>query len=170
MKFRALSLEAIRHILGCNSAVPLSISEMARALRVAFYPSNFCNEKLQNFLSALQSIFERAGVEVLSYEDALREGEQGKVGKGITLIAPGEGDTGNLAIDHVTSLTENTVIGVHCGYLPRAGQTSFQKRIDALVSALVWNMVHIIIYVEDDSWTICTMNGSICSFLFPLFP
>jgi hypothetical protein len=164
METTVLSTEAITKIIGCKSPVPLTPQEMARSLRVAFYPSLSASEKLEKFLATLRAIFIRVGVNVMSYDDALREGNNRHIGKGIVLIAAGDGEPGNLAIDHVASLTENTVVGVYCGKQPGIGESRLQRRVDALVGALVWHMVHGIIYVDDESWTICNMNGAIDTF------
>ena len=163
METAVLSTEAISRIMGLNS-IPLTPEEMAHSLRITFYPSVNVNEALENFLVLLKRALGRAGVNVVSYDKALTEGEIGRVGKGVTIIAPGEGEPGNLAIDHVASLRDNTIVGIYNRELPKTGGNRFQQRIDALVSALVWNMVHIIIYVDDDSWTVCNMNGAIDTF------
>lgn len=159
-----LSTEAISAIIGLKSKVPTTPGEMARSLKVAFYPSPDIDEKLKTFLVLIETILRGAGVTVISYNDALREGHHGHVGRGIVLIAAGEGESGNLAIDHVSSLTENTVIGIFYRRMPGFGQTRFQQRVDSIVHALVWHMVHIIIYVDDETWTVCTMNGAIDTF------
>jgi hypothetical protein len=100
----------------------------------------------------------------MSYEEALLEGEDGRIGEGIVLIAPGEGESGDLAIDHVASLSRNTVVGILDGTLPGLGESGLQKRVNALVSALVWHMAHVLIYVDDTTWTLCNMNGAIDTF------
>jgi hypothetical protein len=160
-----LSTEAATRIIGCKPTVPLTASDMARSLTVAFYPSSDDHgEKMEEFLAKLKTILIRAGVNVISYEDALTSGSNGHVRKGIVLIAPGDGEPGNLAIDHVANLKENTIVGVYCGKRSSVGESRLQSRLDALVGALVWHMVHVIIYVDDETWTICNMNGAIDTF------
>jgi hypothetical protein len=159
-----LSNEAISRIIGCKSAIPLTPHEMARSLEVAFYPAVNINPTLETFLSTLSAILIQAGVKVISYEEALSDRDRNHIRKGVAVIAPGEGEPGNLAIDHVASLTDNTVIGVYYGELPDSRGNRLQKRIDTLVNVLVWHMVHIVIYVDDESWTICNMNGAIDTF------
>lgn len=159
-----LSVAAMCRILGIKPPIPLSPAEMARSLRVAFYPNVFRSVILTRFLEILRLCLINAGVEVLTYEEALAEGTNGKIGQGIVLFAPGEGEAGNLAIDHVASLSKNTVVGVLDGTVPGIGEGRLQKRVDALVSALVWHMAHVIIYVDDSSWTVCNMNGAIDTF------
>jgi len=163
LQTNVLSTQAITHIIGCKPPIPLTAYEMSRSLKVAFYPAINANPILERFLSSLRAILIRIGVNVITYEEALRQGDRRYVGKGIVLIAPGEGEPGNLAIDHVGNLADNTVIGIYYGEPPANG-SRFQKRIDVLVSALVWHMVHILIYVDDESWTICNMNGAIDTF------
>jgi hypothetical protein len=164
METPVLSTDAISNIIGCKSKVPLTPRDMALSLRVALYPSRNIDEKLEGFLSSLFAVFRQVGVTVLGYDDALKEGGNDHVGKGVVLIAAGEGEAENLAIDHVASLVDNTVIGVYCGGVPGTGLNRFQQRVNSLVSALVWHMVHIIIYVDDETWTICNMNGAIDTF------
>ena len=161
MNLPNLSAEAICRVLGAKHPVPLTPEAMAKSLRVAFYPENVCSKKLEFFLEKLQSCLINSGVNVISYEDALAEGDDGRIGKGIVLIAAGEGETGNLAIDHVASLSNNTVVGVLDGTLPSLRGSALQKRVDALVSALVWHMAHVLIYVDESTWTTCNMNGGI---------
>ena len=165
MEATVLSTEAITKIIGCKPTLPLTARDMVSSLTVAFYPAaNSISESLIRFLDRLRAIFISSGVRVLSYDEALSLGHNDRVGKGIVLIAAGEGEPGNLAIDHVASLADNVVVGVYYGQMPNAGESRFQKRVDALVGALVWHMVHVLIYVDDESWTICNMNGAIDTF------
>ena len=165
MEATVLSAEAITKIIGCKPTLPLTARDMVSSLTVAFYPAaNSISESLTRFLDRLKAIFISSGVRVLSYDEALSLGHNDRVGKGIVLIAAGEGEPGNLAIDHVASLADNVVVGVYYGQMPSAGESRFQKRVDALVGALVWHMVHVLIYVDDESWTICNMNGAIDTF------
>ena len=159
-----LSTEAICRILGYKSPVPLTAVEMAKGLRVAFYPGNTCSNKLEAFLKDLRSSLIHAGVNVVSYEEALSEGSDGRIGKGIVLFAPGEGEQGNLAIDHVASLIHNTVVAVLVGAFPGLGEGMLQRRVNTLAKAIVWHMAHLLIYVDEDSWTVCNMNGGIDTF------
>lgn len=159
-----LSVAAICRILGMRFPVPLTLRDMAKSLRVAFYPIGFGSEKLQDFIQRFRMALINSGVAVLSYTEALSEGRDDKVGEGIVLIAPGEGTPGNLAIDHVASLSKNTVVGILESNLPGVGQSSLQKRVNALVGALVWHMAHTLIYIDETTWTVCTMNGAISTF------
>ena len=159
-----LSVAALRRILGYRAEIPLSAQALAKSLRVAFYPTLSQRRKLAPFLDRLTAGFVAMGVEVMSYEQALAEGANGRIGCGITLIAPGEGEPGDLAIDHVASLSNNTIVGILDGTLPGMIENRFQKRVNAIVGALAWHMVHVVIYIDDISWTVCNMNGAIDTF------
>jgi hypothetical protein len=133
-------------------------------LRVSFYPPFHYSRKLEDFLGKLKFALEASGVTILSYEEALARGNGGKVEEGVVLFAAGEGQAGNLAIDHVASLSKNTVVGVLDGTMAGSWQSPLQRRLDSLISSLVWHMAQVVIYVDDLSWTIGNMNGSMDTF------
>lgn len=160
-----LSLDAICRILGLKEMAPLSPEAMARSLCVAFYPTVQSSDRLETFLQRLKSCLCNSGVNIISYEEALARGGNGKIAKDIVLIAGGEGETGNLAIDHVASLSKNTVVRILDGHLPGLVGSPFQKRVDTLVAALAWHMAQVLIYVDESTWTICTMNGSVDTYV-----
>ena len=159
-----LSLPALSQILGLSPVVPMTPDDMAKCLCATFYPNAGVSPTVDTFIQNLQSVLLAAGVSVISYEEALARGRDGCVGEGIVLFAPGSGEIGNLAIDHVSSLSKNTVVGILDGTQGGLRDNHFQRRVDALVSALVWHMVHVLIYVDDESWTVCNMNGAIDTF------
>src|SRR5207249_10862026 len=104
MNLPNLSAEAICHILGAKFPVPLTPQTMARSLRVAFYPAAFCSRKLETFLERLKLSLINSGVKVVSYEDALAEGDNGRIGKGIVLIEAGAGAADNICVDRWVAL------------------------------------------------------------------
>lgn len=159
-----LSRDALKRIIGIKRDVPMTSAEMAKSLRVSFYPSKITTEALRFFVKQLKEALEEAGVEVLDYDQALAEGAYGRIADGIVLMAPGEGESGNLAIDHVSSLRNNTVVSILDGTMPNLKGGLLQRRVDALVAALVWHMAHMVIYVDELSWTVCTMNGAMDTF------
>jgi hypothetical protein len=157
----SLSIAAARRILGITQLVPLTLEDMAKSLQVAFYPTLSLIRRLECFLAKLRVGLIEAGIVVIDYEQALAEGDHGKIRKGIVLITPGEGESGNLAIDHVSSLSNNVVVGVLDGPCPATQRIRLQDKLNSVVSALVWHMVHVAIFVDNTSWTICNMNGAI---------
>ena len=164
MKTQVLSHKALQQIIGIKRDIPMTPCEMARSLRVAFFPSSTSSQRLCSFLHELKGALRVWGAEVVSYEQAMAEGTNDRIGEGIVLFAPGEGEPGNLAIDHVASLTNNSVIAVLDGTLRDLRESLLQRRVDALIGALVWHMAQTVIYVDELSWTVCTMNGGIDTF------
>jgi hypothetical protein len=100
-------------------------------------------------------------VEVIPYERALSDGRRRKVREGIVIIAPGDLESGNLPVDHLPNLRTNTVVGIVEGPCPAERIAGEQERLNSIVEMLAWNIVQVVIYVEEQSWTICTMNGAI---------
>jgi hypothetical protein len=84
-----------------------------------------------------------------------------KVKPGIVIIEEGDGKNGNLAIDRVSGLYQNPIIGINDGEPPIPEQANLQETLDSIVGVLAWNLAHVPVFVEDDRWTICTMNGAI---------
>ena len=159
-----LSTRAICRIVGSKFPVPLNPTDMAKSLRIAFYPPFRVLSQARRFSEKLKLALEACGVKIISYEEALARGCGGKIEEGVVLFAPGEGEAGNLAIDHVASLSKNTVVGVLDGTIPGSWQSPLQRRLDSLISSLVWHMAQVVIYVDDLSWTIGNMNGSMDTF------
>jgi hypothetical protein len=159
-----LSTRAICRIVGSEFPVALNSTDMAKSLRIAFYPPFRYSRRLEDFLGKLKLALEASGVKIVSYEEALARGCGGKIEEGVVLFAPGEGEAGNLAIDHVASLSKNTVVGVLDGTMPGSWQSPLQRRLDSLITSLVWHMAQVVIYVDDLSWTIGNMNGSMDTF------
>jgi len=98
---------------------------------------------------------------VIPYERALSDGRRSKVKEGIVIIAPGDLETGNLPVDHLPNLRTNTVMGIVEGPCPAEKIDGEQKRLNSIVEMLAWNIVQVVVYVEEQTWTICTMNGAI---------
>ena len=148
-------------LLGLPASIPLSTREMADALQVTFYPPHQHAERLDGFTETLQSAFSEIGVAVLPYEEALLPESENKIRPGVAIIEQGEGIDEALAINRVTSLYENPLVAVYDRPAPVHRADGLQAKLDAIVSVLAWNLTHVPIFVEDDAWTICTMNGSV---------
>ncbi len=153
--------DAIKAMLGIEKSVPLSPEGMARSLRVTFFPGGRMTPRLQAFSEKLHDALIASHVTVLPYEEALSDGRRSKVREGIVIIAPGELETGNLPVDHLPNLRTNTVLGVVDGPCPAEKVDAQQEKLNSIVEMLAWNIVQTVIYVEDRTWTICTMNGAI---------
>ena len=157
---RPLSEEAALGLLGINGPVPLTIEEMARKLTIAYMPSS-SDPRLDAFRESLTASFNDHNVPMVEFTEILNE--KGRVSPGITQISFGEGKAGELGIDHVSTLYNNPIVGVLYKPTPVSSDMSPQQILDILSADFVWHMVHIVIYVTEDKWTCCTMNGSIVS-------
>jgi len=157
-QFRLVSESAVQAVLGISGNVPLTPPAMAAGLRVTFYPRASSTNRLRAFVVRLQSALTAAGVTILRYEDALAEG---KLQEHLVTIAAGEMQAGDLAVDHVTNLRTSTVVGIVDGPCPADFQTGLQEKLNSVVEALAWNVVQVVIFVDDRVWTVCTMNGAI---------
>ncbi len=151
--------DLIFDLLGISSNVPLTETEMARDLRITFLPPHSRTERTKEFSSILKKTLVKVGVEVIPIEEALTEDK--KVKPNIVIIEEGDAEDGNLGIDHVSGLYQNPIIGINDGKPPIPDNADLQETLDSIVSVLAWNLAHVPVFVEDDKWTICTMNGAI---------
>lgn len=105
-------------------------------------------------------------ITVLSEEDA--SGSDGRFIPGTVVFAPGSFPDKLLAINRVSTLYNNIIVGIYDEPAPLTTAALPQERLDAIVGRLARDMVHILIFVTDQSWTICTMNGGVVTFNTPL--
>jgi hypothetical protein len=156
-----ITSEAMRAMLGIEKTVPLSPDAMAQSLRVTFFPGGKMTARLTAFTEKLRNALLLSNVDVIPYERALSDGRRSKVREGIVIIAPGDLETGNLPVDHLPNLRTNTVMGIVEGPCPAENIEGEQEKLNSIVEMLAWNIVQVVIYVEEHTWTICTMNGAI---------
>jgi hypothetical protein len=172
-----INASAIMQLLGIKRAVPLSAETMAKKLRVTFFPPHSLTFRLEGFVRRLDEALRESGVEVLAFEDALQDHantesrrkekgeypgqERRRLQEGVVVIAAGELETGNLPVDYVSSLRSTTVVEIIDAPCPGNAHTDMQEKLNSIVRTLTWNLAQVLIFVEDDAWTICTMNGAI---------
>jgi hypothetical protein len=159
--FDVLTEEAVKTILGIGEPVPLSPKALSKSLRVTFFPTSSASERVLRFVEKLRLALAESGVTILEYAHALSDGPAGKLREGVVIIAPGELQTGDLPVDHVSNLRKTTVVGIIDGPCPADRETDLQEKLNSVVKTLAWNIVQVVIYVDDDVWTIATMNGAI---------
>ncbi len=158
----SISLASLAHLLGISSSTPLVTTDMCRRLRVTFMPMNHDTPRLHCFVSSLMNAFRVLGIQVLGEEEA--SGPDGRFKPGVVVFAPGTFSDETLAINRVSTLYNNIIVGIHEEQPPLTEASSPQERLDRIVGKLAWEMVHLSIYVTDESWTICTMNGGVVRF------
>jgi hypothetical protein len=162
----SISEASLGAMLGIPAGTPLTIPAMCRGLRPVFYPAPNMSGRLKVFVRSLQSAFEALGIKTESPETA--SGPDGRILAGRVVIAPGIFPDNELAINRVSTLYNNIIVGIYDEPPPLSGQSGAQERLDAIVARLARDMVHILIYVTAESWTICTMNGGVAVFQTPL--
>jgi hypothetical protein len=161
-KIRPLITEdALAAMLGMQKAVPVSSETMARSLLVTFYPVFSASPRLRRFADRLQMALRACGARVIDYADALIDPEKEKLGEDIVVMITGDQEMGNLVVDHISNLRKTTMVAVLDGPCPAEVHTGSQEKLNSLVQALCWHLAQIVLYVDDDSWTITTMNGAI---------
>lgn len=165
---QVLTVDAMKEALGISRPVPLSAEAMAKTLRVTFFPATAMSPRLASFVGKLDTALREAGVQVLPFAEALQEGvelrarhEKRKLKEGIVVIAAGELETGNLPVDYVSNLRTTTVVGIVDGPCPGNYHDGMQEKLNSIVRTLAWNIAQVVIFVEDDLWTISTMNGAV---------
>lgn len=156
-----MSEAALASVFGMQTTVPISPDALAQSLLVTFYPVYSASPRLQHFALQLRSALRECGARVLDYPDALLDPDQGTIRENIVVIVTGEQEMGNLVVDHITNLRKTTMVSVLDGPCPAGLAVGSQEKLNTLVQALCWHLAQIVLYVDDDSWTITTMNGAI---------
>ena len=150
-------------LLGLDQSVPLGYESMAHSLKVTFYPPHEDTPRLNTFTDQLRSTFEALGADVVPFDEALANGSNGKIEPGHIIIEQGEGAFEDLAVHHLASLYKNLIVTLYDRPCPIVDDDPPQKKLDTIIEHLAWNMTHIPVFVDDSSWTVCTMAGSVLS-------
>jgi len=156
---------SLHKLLGIPVDTPLSIDEMCKRLKPVIYPAPDLTSRLQQFCLALVAAMNSLGIDVLSEEDASEKA--GRFAPGTVIFAPGYFPDKLLAINRVATLYNNIIVGIYDEPAPITTDALPQLRLDAIVGRLARDMVHILIFVTDQTWTICTMNGGVVTFNTP---
>jgi len=138
----------------------MTLPDLIAGLTVSFFPAKSLNGRLAQFWPKLQNGLRKHGVKILDFEDALAQGRNRKVNQGVVLIAAPDFIEGDSPTHFVSSLSANIIVGVYDKPSPLAQQTDQQARIDVVIGQMSWDIVQVVIYVEDDTWTVCNMNGA----------
>ena len=161
----SISPDALHHLLGIPLDTPLGIDDMCGRLKPVLYPAPALSVRLEQFCNALVTVMQSLGITVLAKEDAA--GADGRLASGTVILAPGYFPDDLLAINRVTTLYNNIIVGIYDEPAPLTSDSLPQQRLDAIVGRLARDMVHILIFVTENSWTICTMNGGVATFHTP---
>lgn len=157
----ALRGDAVNAILGITTPVPVVPDALARSLTVTFFPVPAATERVRAFGLRLDQALRSCNTRVIPYDAALTDTAPRKIREGTVVIASGDLETGNLPVDHVTNLRRATIVGIVDGPCPARSEHDSQDKLNSIVRMLSWNIVQVVIYVDDDTWTVCTMNGAV---------
>ena len=157
----ALHDAAVQAILGMRASVPLHLVDMAKSLTVTFYPVKEASQQVKRFSERLKAALERHGVQIIRYTQAQGDTATGRLKEGIVVISQGNLDTGDLPVDHVPNLRRATLVGIIDGPCPAETETRSQEKLNSIVKRLAWNIEQMTIYVDEQTWTVVTMNGAV---------
>jgi len=160
--FKSIKQEDIISCLGIKEPVPLHVDDMLNELCLTNYLDGMGTPS-SNILK-LNKVFEELGIRTIPFNEALTS--EGKVKPGIAIFTTGEINKTSSPISKVSSLYNNPIIGVFDAPPPVSYKASNQEKLDAIISVMAQEVVHIAIFVQGDSWTICTMNGAVIDFHF----
>ena len=155
----SISLSSLGHLLGISPATPLATADMCKRLTATFLPAAADTPRVRCFTSSLRNAFRMLGIRVLDGQEACLS--DGTFKPGVVVIAPGDFSDEQLAINRVSTLHNNIIVGIHDENPPLTEHSSPQDKLDRIVGKLAWEMVHLSIYVTEECWTICTMNGGV---------
>ena len=155
---------SLSQLLGIPLDTPLSIDDMCKRLKPVIYPAPVLTNRLEQFCNALVTTMLSMDIPVLSAEEAF--GNR-RFSPGTVIFAPGFFPDDLLAINRVATLYNNIIVGIYDEPAPLTPDALPQQRLDAIVGRLARDMVHILIFVTDRTWTICTMNGGVVTFNTP---
>lgn len=162
----SISPASLHRLLGIARETPLGLDAMCSNLRCVLYPARSIPERLERFCEALNGTMRSLGITAESCNESLLS--SGRFSPGTVILAPGMFSDSELAINRVSTLYNNIIVGIYDEPPPLTADAPPQERLDAIVRRLARDMVHILIYVTEHSWTICTMNGGVVTFDTPL--
>jgi len=157
-----LPIEAIKAVLGIEGPLYLSPKEMAKQLTVTFMPpSPQASPAVLAFSQKLKTALPRLGVKIIPFDQTLIDvPEVGrKVRKGIVVIASGDYQTGNLAINRTYSFTENPIVTILDKPDELQRDLSYASIMDSALKLFTWHMCNIIIACDASDWMLFSFNG-----------
>ncbi|MBV5319695.1 MAG: hypothetical protein JZU72_01865 [Chlorobium phaeobacteroides] len=160
-----ITTSSLNQLLGIPRDTPLHLDEMCKRLRPVLYPAPAISDRLERFCQALSASMATLGIELTTPEKGSLP--NGRFRPGTVILAPGEFPDNLLAINRVSTLYNNIIVGIYDEPAPLTPEATAQERLDIIVRRLARDMVHMLIFVTDHSWTLCTMNGGVVTLKGP---
>lgn len=83
-----------------------------------------------------------------------------KVERGTSIVAPGEGEAGNLPVDHSSSFRETTIVTVLPWPEGIDGDATFLEHFDKAMELFSYHMTNVVLGVAGDRWLLYNFNGA----------
>jgi hypothetical protein len=159
-----MSDAAVRALLGIAAPVPLTLPAMARSLRVTFAPGTRVTPRLQAFGAKLRAAFQQLGVRECAFTEALTVNE--RLDAQVVPLLLGEPTLDLLALARlpVQSLHVNQVVAIFDQPCPLVAQHDAHARLTTLANIMATHLATLCIFVTDDTWVMCTMNGAVLTY------
>lgn len=155
---------SVRSLLGFRRPVPLTLAEMCRTLRVLFFPGTRLTPRLEVFGEKLRAAFRKLGVREVLLQDALNS--SGHLVEGIVPLFLGEPqlDVAMLEQLPLQNLYSSQMVGIFDRRSPVDENSGLQERLDSIVEVLTGHLVTLCLFVTDEHWCMCTMNGAVANY------
>ncbi|NTW63467.1 MAG: hypothetical protein HGA46_05115 [Chlorobiaceae bacterium] len=161
----SITTDSLNQLLGIPKETPLHLDEMCKQLRPILYPAPVISERLERFCHALSASMAELGIPVSTPDNGALP--NGRFRPGTVILAPGEFPDNLLAINRVSTLYNNIIVGIYDEPAPLTPEATAQDRLNIIVRRLARDMVHMLIFVTDHTWTLCTMNGGVVTLQGP---
>jgi len=156
-----IEIGAVRALLGLRRPVPTTLQEMSQSLRVLFIPGTRLSPRLQSFGEKLRTAFQELGVRILESQEAFDS--SGNLIEGVVPVFVGERqlDTAMLEQLPLQNLYSSQMVGVFDRRSPVDETSGLQDRLDSIVEVMTGHLVTLCLFVTDEHWCMCTMNGAV---------
>ncbi len=117
---------------------------------------------LNNLNYCLQKCLFKESLTVTYINNAVTKNllKERRIKQGVSVIAVGESETGNLPIDSTSSFRESSVITILEFPSHINSQSDFYTHFDTALSLFAYHMTNIVIGVSKDSWILYNFNAS----------
>lgn len=156
-----LDVSAARALLGFRRPVPVTLAEMVRSLKVVFVPGTRISPRLQAFGDKLRTAFRELGVREIAPQEALNSA--GQLVEGVVPLFLGDPQIDFLSLDQLPlqNLYSSQMVGIFDRESPVDESSNLQARLDSIVEVMTAHLVTLCLFVAEEQWVMCTMNGAV---------
>lgn len=161
---KPISLERVSEALGVSAETPLTVEDMTGNLVFTVFENPGISPRAIKFVKQLLQAAAAKGINILDYQDTLNE--KGRIREGITILYPIVKGSKDIAIDKVSSLYQNPVIGIFDMEPPIDESATNQAKLNTIIKHLTEEIIHLAIFLGEEKWTIYTMNGGVINYSY----